>query len=51
MGDTTDIAWTERTCTAEYVDIGSETRIGIRWTWAVVAPGVLHRGKLGPGDL
>lgn len=28
----------------EYVDIGSETDIGIRWTWACSAPGEVHRG-------
>ena len=30
----------------EYYDIGSETRIGIRWVWAVSKPGVVHRGDL-----
>lgn len=29
----------------EYVDIGSG-KVGIRWTWAVSAPGVPHRGDL-----
>lgn len=30
----------------EYVDIGSPDEIGIRWYWAVNAPGCVHRGRL-----
>lgn len=30
----------------EFVDIGSEEEVGIRWTWAVSEPGSVHRGKL-----
>lgn len=35
----------------EYVDVDSKDEVGIRWSWAVEAPGVVHRGELGPGKL